>query len=164
MRFIVTLFWIMLLAIEWHYWLKWHSGYFRFGLPILKMKIPSTNKHIPVIKSIVSSDEISEVNIGKLSLRKLSEREVAIRNKHFLLWPIRGRLILNSDHSVLKIQIFIDWFMIILYLYFVTILVLAEGGPRHPFADTLGLIGGSIAFYIILIERYLVFIKRNGDL
>lgn len=159
MRFIAVLFWIILLAIEWHYWLKWNSDYFRFGLPILKMKIPSTNKHISVIKSIVSSDETSEVIIGKLSLRKLSEKEVAIRNKHFLLLPTRGRLIFNSDYSVLKIQIFIDWFMLILILYTLTIIVLSEGGPRNPISDTLGLVGGCIFFYLYLINNFWVFIK-----
>lgn len=156
----VVLLWLILLAVEWYYWLKWHKSYFRLGLPFLKMKVPSTNKQIPIIKAAVLNEEQNVINISKLSIRKISNNEAAVRNKFFLVWPIRGRLIFNQNHSVLKLQIYIDWFMFILYLYVIAVCFFGEG-LRNPVADILGVIGGSLAFfYVILIKSFLVFIKK----
>ena len=160
MRFIFAFFWVILLIAEWRCWLNWHIGYFRIGLPILIKKIPSTNKHLSIAKNIVLSDETNERKIGKITLRKLSETEVAVRNKYFLLLPVRGRLIFNANHSVIKIQILIDWFMIVLLFYILAIAIWSEG-PSNPVADILGLIGGSLMVYIMLIESFMAFIKNK---
>ena len=160
MRFVIAFFWIILLFKEWRCWLNWHKGYFKIGIPLLNKKIPKSNGYISVAKDILSSNENKEKKIGKLCLKRLSEREIGIRNKYFLLPPVRGRVIFYSESSV-KLQIYIEWFMLVLLFYIIPLAIWSEG-PVNPVADMLGLIGGILMFYIILIENFSIFLKGKS--
>lgn len=160
MRFVIVFFWSILLLIEWRCWSNWSHGYFRKGFLLISKRIYPTNRYVFVVKNLLSSNDASEENIGKLSFKKLSEREVGVRNKHFLLPPVRGRVIFFSENSI-KIRIYIDWFMLFLLFYIIPLAIWSEG-PINPVADILGFIGGILMFYIMLIESFSIFLKHSG--
>ena len=65
-------------------------------------------------------------------------------------------MIFNEDYSALKLQIYIDWFLLLFVLCIIAI-VYKFVSPNYRVVDILGFLGGFTIWYVLLIEDYLIF-------
>jgi hypothetical protein len=148
--------WILILIVERYYWIRWDVRYFRFGVPIFSRKIKCADNKPAFLEmqNKISDDENKIIDYNGLKLKKIAEGEFAVRRKWFLIFPSRCRLTFNAENSEFKMQVLVDWFILVLYLY--TLISFLGDTWKHPVSNILCIFGGGIAVYLLLIERYLV--------